>query len=102
MGYCSNRAAYSKKVHLAFQAEGEATVQRFYQAGLAAGGQDNGVPGERHYHPGYYAAFLLAPDGNNVEAVHYTAMEHSAPSVIIAAPELMLVCFNDLGEVYLD
>ena len=56
--------------HLAFQAKDRATVDVWYKAGLAAGGRDNGVPGERaNYHPGYYAAFLLDPDGNNIEAV---------------------------------
>ena len=54
--------------HLAFQAKDRATVDAFYEAGLAAGGRDNGAPGERPYHPGYYAAFLLDPDGNNIEA----------------------------------
>ena len=44
------------KVHLAFQAKDEATVQQFYQAGMAAGGRENGAPGERHYYLGYYAA----------------------------------------------
>lgn len=74
------------KVHLAFQAKDEATVQQFYQAGLAAGGRDNGAPGERHYHPGYYAAFLLDPDGNNIEAVYHGASERSTPSVVITTP----------------
>jgi catechol 2,3-dioxygenase-like lactoylglutathione lyase family enzyme len=74
-------------VHLAFQAKDEATVQQFYQAGLAAGGRDNGAPGERHYHPGYYAAFLLDPDGNNIEAVYHGAAERSAPSVVITTSE---------------
>lgn len=55
--------------HLAFQAKDRATVDAFYKAGLAHGGRDNGAPGERPYHPGYYAAFLLDPDGNNIEAV---------------------------------
>ncbi len=75
------------KVHLAFQAPDEATVQRFHQAGLAAGGQDNGAPGKRHYHPGYYAAFLLDPDGNNIEAVFHGASERSSPSVVISTAE---------------
>ncbi|HEY9630648.1 MAG TPA: VOC family protein [Coleofasciculaceae cyanobacterium] len=78
------------KVHLAFQAKDEATVQQFYQAGLAAGGRDNGAPGERHYHPGYYAAFLLDPDGNNIEAVYHGVSERSAASVIITTPEPIL------------
>ncbi|TIU04720.1 MAG: VOC family protein, partial [Mesorhizobium sp.] len=57
--------------HLAFQAKDRAMVDSFYQAGLAAGGKDNGAPGERPYHPGYYAAFLLDPDGSNIEAVFH-------------------------------
>jgi catechol 2,3-dioxygenase-like lactoylglutathione lyase family enzyme len=58
------------RIHLAFQAADEAAVQHFYKAGLAAGGKDNGEPGLRtRYHQGYYAAFLIDPDGNNVEAV---------------------------------
>jgi catechol 2,3-dioxygenase-like lactoylglutathione lyase family enzyme len=57
-------------VHLAFTARNRAAVDRFHAAGLAAGGTDNGAPGLRvGYGPTYYAAFLLDPDGNNVEAV---------------------------------
>lgn len=48
---------------------------------LANGGKDNGAPGERPYHPGYFAAFLLDPDGNNIEAVHHGPAKRSAPSV---------------------
>ena len=56
--------------HLAFRAPDRAVVDRFHAAGLAAGGRDNGAPGLRaDYSPKYYAAFLLDPDGNNVEAV---------------------------------
>lgn len=69
--------------HIAFQARDRATVDAFYKAGLKAGGQDNGAPGERPYHPGYYAAFLLDPDGNNIEAVHHGDAKRSAPSVRI-------------------
>ncbi len=69
--------------HLAFQAADRAMVEAFYKAGLAAGGRDNGAPGERPYHPGYYAAFLLDPDGNNIEAVYHGEHERSAPSVEI-------------------
>lgn len=58
--------------HIAFVAKDRAAVDAFYKAGLEAGGKDNGAPGERpQYHPGYYGAFLLDPDGNNVEAVHH-------------------------------
>ncbi len=71
------------RVHLAFQANDRAAVDRFHEAGLAAGGTDNGAPGERRYHPGYYAAFILDPDGNNIEAVHHGPMTKSAESVVI-------------------
>lgn len=67
--------------HLAFQAEGKDAVDAFHEAGLAAGGKDNGAPGERAYHPGYYAAFLIDPDGNNIEAVWHGPAERSAASV---------------------
>ena len=72
-------------VHLAFQARDEEMVRAFYEAALAAGGTDNGAPGERPYHPGYYAAFVLDPDGNNVEAVYHGLSRRSAPSVEIEA-----------------
>lgn len=55
--------------HIAFRADSEQTVKAFYDAALAAGGRDNGAPGPRAYHPGYYAAFVFDPDGNNIEAV---------------------------------
>jgi len=69
--------------HLAFQATDRATVDAFYRAALAHGGRDNGAPGERPYHPGYYAAFVLDPDGNNIEAVYHGEAQRSAPSVVI-------------------
>jgi catechol 2,3-dioxygenase-like lactoylglutathione lyase family enzyme len=57
-------------LHLAFTAESRAQVDAFHAAALAAGGKDNGGPGLRpHYHPNYYGAFVLGPDGHNVEAV---------------------------------
>ncbi|MGH8516056.1 MAG: VOC family protein [Panacagrimonas sp.] len=57
-------------MHVAFQAKTRAAVDRFHAGGLAAGGKDNGAPGPRtDYAPTYYAAFLIDPDGNNVEAV---------------------------------
>jgi len=56
--------------HVAFTAGARAAVDAFHRAALAAGGRDNGGPGLRpHYHPNYYGAFVLDPDGNNVEAV---------------------------------
>jgi catechol 2,3-dioxygenase-like lactoylglutathione lyase family enzyme len=58
-------------LHLAFAARDREQVQSFHKAALAAGGKDNGEPGYRNYSPGYYAAFVLDPDGNNVEAVWY-------------------------------
>ena len=69
------------RVHLAFQAQNRDMVHAFYEAALAHGGQDNGAPGERIYHPGYYAAFVLDPDGNNIEAVFHGDAKRSAPSV---------------------
>jgi catechol 2,3-dioxygenase-like lactoylglutathione lyase family enzyme len=69
--------------HLAFQAQSRSMVECFHRAALANGGKDNGAPGERTYHPGYYAAFVLDPDGNNVEAVYHGEAERSAPSVQI-------------------
>jgi catechol 2,3-dioxygenase-like lactoylglutathione lyase family enzyme len=71
-------------LHIAFQAEDRDAVERFYAAALAAGGRDNGAPGERSYHPGYYAAFVLDPDGTNVEAVYHGPVERSAPSVVFS------------------
>ena len=69
--------------HLAFQAQDRAMVDAFYKAALAHGGKDNGAPGERAYHPGYYAAFVLDPDGNNIEAVFHGDAQRSAASVKI-------------------
>jgi catechol 2,3-dioxygenase-like lactoylglutathione lyase family enzyme len=71
------------RVHIAFQVKDRATVDSFHKAGIAAGGSDNGAPGERSYHPGYYAAFLLDPDGNNIEAVFHGPAKRSADSVSI-------------------
>ena len=70
--------------HLAFQAADRAMVDAFHAAGLAAGGRDNGPPGERPYHPGYYAAFLLDPDGNNIEAVFHGEAKRSTPAIEIS------------------
>ncbi len=72
------------RMHLAFQAADRAAVDRFYRAALEAGGRDNGPPGERpHYHSGYYAAFVLDPDGNNVEAVYHGPTRRSADEIVI-------------------
>ena len=57
-------------VHIAFRAADRAMVDAFYHAAIGAGGKDNGEPGLRpHYHPGYYGAFVLDPDGHNIESV---------------------------------
>lgn len=59
-------------MHLAFPAPDDATVREFHRVALAAGYRDNGAPGERpEYHPGYYAAYVLDPDGDDVEAVDH-------------------------------
>ena len=62
-----------KPLHVAILANDRATVDAFHKAALAAGGCDNGAPGIRaHYHPNYYGAFVLDPDGHNIEAVCHT------------------------------
>ncbi len=73
--------------HLAFQAESIEQVHAFYQAGLDAGGKDNGKPGYREYHKSYYAAFLLDPDGNNIEAVCDVGAKRSSASVTVTRKE---------------
>jgi catechol 2,3-dioxygenase-like lactoylglutathione lyase family enzyme len=77
--------AAPSSVHLAFQARDHQMVQEFHRVALAAGGRDNGGPGERHYHAGYYAAFVFDPDGNNIEAVYHGPNRRSAASVEIEA-----------------
>lgn len=77
------QGALTGRHHLAFQAQNRAMVEAFYAAALAKGGKDNGAPGEREYHPGYYAAFVIDPDGNNIEAVYHGEAKRSAPSVHI-------------------
>ncbi len=71
------------RVHLAFAGADRAAVDRFHAAALEAGGTDNGAPGERKYHPGYYAAFVLDPDGNNIEVTYHGPAKWSARSVVI-------------------
>lgn len=58
------------QMHVAFRADSEAAVRAFHAAGMAAGGRDHGPPGPREGVPGYYGAFLLDPDGNNIEACY--------------------------------
>lgn len=69
--------------HLAFQARDRAMVDAFYHAALGAGGKDNGAPGERPYHPGYYGAFVIDPAGNNIEAVYHGEASFSAREIKI-------------------
>jgi catechol 2,3-dioxygenase-like lactoylglutathione lyase family enzyme len=82
----SSRAAAGKltgPTHLAFQAKDRDTVDRLHAAAIAAGGRDNGRPGERPYHPGYYAAFVLDPAGNNIEVVHHGPANRTADAIRI-------------------
>ena len=81
--YVSDDGEPTSRVHIAFQAPDRVAVQRFYDAALAAGGRDNGPPGDREYHPGYYAAYVLDPDGNNIEAVFHGPAVRSAASVVV-------------------
>lgn len=68
------RGEATNHIHIAFEADSRAAVCAFHAAALAAGGRDNGAPGIRaEYHPSYYAAFVLDPDGHNIEAVCQTA-----------------------------
>lgn len=71
------------RTHLAFQAANKEMVHKFYEAAMKAGGKDNGAPGERPYHPGYYGAFVIDPDGNNIEAVYHGEAKRSSESVKI-------------------
>ena len=72
------------RCHLAFQATNRDAVDAFHRVALEAGGRDHGAPGERDSPAVYYAAFVLDPDGNNIEAVYHGEAERSAPSVRIA------------------
>ncbi|OCJ12397.1 glyoxalase [Rhizobium sp. AC27/96] len=68
--WIGQRADAQTGTHIAFTAKNREAVDRFHQAALAVGGIDNGPPGLRpHYHPDYYGAFILDPDGHNIEAV---------------------------------
>ena len=66
-----SRGKATVPLHVAFEAGSREQVQAFHEAAVAAGGRNNGDPGYRDYWPGYYAAFVLDPDGNNIEAVWY-------------------------------
>ena len=85
--FVSDDTSPAGRVHFAFQAPEREAVERFHEAVLPAGGRDNGGPGEREYHPGYYAAYAIDPDGNNVEAVYHGPVRKSAPSVVFTWDE---------------
>jgi catechol 2,3-dioxygenase-like lactoylglutathione lyase family enzyme len=85
--FVSDDGEPTARLHIAFQTPDRETVDRFYEATLAAGGRDNGAPGERHYHPGYYGAYVLDPDGNNVEAVFHGPSTRSSASVVVKPVE---------------
>ena len=85
--FLSETSSPTERLHLAFQAPDRQAVQRFHAAALGAGSRDNGAPGERHYHAGYYGAFVLDPDGNNIEAVFHGPARRSAAAVVVT-PEL--------------
>jgi catechol 2,3-dioxygenase-like lactoylglutathione lyase family enzyme len=78
------QGALTGRHHIAFQAKSREVVERFHRAAVAAGGKDNGAPGVRPYHPGYYGAFVLDPDGNNIEAVFHGPAQRSAESVKVS------------------
>lgn len=65
-------------LHVAFRATSEDAVEQFYRTALDAGGRDNGGPGLRDYDPGYYAAFILDPDGHNIEVVYHQGWKKGA------------------------
>lgn len=81
--YASDEFEPTARLHLAFQAREREMVDAFYEAAIAAGGRNNGAPGERRYHSGYYAAYVLDPDGNNVEVVYHGPASRSAESVLV-------------------
>lgn len=69
-----DKPAHYPPLHIAFRVANRALVETFYEAAIAAGGRDNGAPGlRRQYHPNYYGAFVLDPDGHNIEAVCHEA-----------------------------
>jgi len=76
--YSSGKPEPASRRHWCFKARSRAGVDAFWNAGIAAGGSDDGPPGLRDYHPSYYAAFLRDADGNRVEAVCHHAVESKA------------------------
>lgn len=76
----SPQALPDPRRHCCLRAPSSAAVTAFHRAGLAAGGRDAGAPGLRSYHPGYFAAFLLDPEGNKIEAVCHRAAQDGDPA----------------------
>lgn len=75
------KPAHQQTIHFAFRVASRALVDAFYQAGLKAGGADNGAPGPRpHYHQNYYGAFVKDPDGHNIEAVCHDPQSSFQPT----------------------
>ena len=79
--YIDQADEYVSRVHLAFQAPSNLAVDQFYEVAIAAGGTGNGEPGQRDYHSNYYAAFVLDPDGNNIEVVCEEPTRRSSKSI---------------------
>lgn len=79
----ASAGAYTGRIHLAFAGADRAMVERAHRAGVEAGGKDHGAPGERPYHPGYYAGFVLDPDGNNIEIVFHGPATWSSKAIEI-------------------
>ena len=90
--WIGGEGAMNKPVHVAILAKDRATVDAFYKAAMAAGGRDNGPPGLRpHYHANYYGAFVLDPDGHNIEAVcqrrnSAATKEHRRGIIVVVLP----------------
>jgi catechol 2,3-dioxygenase-like lactoylglutathione lyase family enzyme len=79
----------TEHVHIAFPAQDDATMRAFHAAALAAGYEDHGGPGERAvYHPGYYGAFVLDPDGHNVEIVNHNRWRAKGKPPVCSSPPL--------------
>lgn len=81
--YIDQSSTRPSRIHIAFQAADRDAVRRFHASAVRAGGTDNGPPGLRDYHGQYFAAFVLDPDGNNIEAVTDAPRRRSADSVVV-------------------
>jgi catechol 2,3-dioxygenase-like lactoylglutathione lyase family enzyme len=81
--YVDGADDYVSRIHLAFQARSRENVNAFHRLAVEAGGRSNGAPGLRPYHDRYYAAFVLDPDGNNIEAICDAPSLRSANSILV-------------------